>query len=375
MQDDKQKPKILFLAQLPPPVHGASQRNLSVAESEIINENFDLIILPLSFSKTIKELGKTSFKKFFLFLSFVFRLIKLLFQNKFSFAYYTISVRPLGITRDAIIIFILRLFNVKLLYHLRNKGVKVYSKNKFLKIIYKWVFKNSSVICLSKSISLDIIDFINDSQLYIVPNGIKVSEVKVEEKAETQSLNFIYLSHLRKSKGIMEFLEALKKLSDKGYQVSATVVGDEGDIGFDVINDFCKSHKIEDKVDVKGPLYGNQKFEALNNADIFVFPTYYYNEIFPGVILEAMQMKLPIITTNEGAISDMIQDRKNGLIVDKQSIESLEKAMTELAENKALRQQISKQAYEDFYNYFTMEVFETNMLEVYKTINDKNSAL
>ena len=61
------KPKILFLAQLPPPVHGASQRNLSIAESKLINEKFDLIIIPLRFSKTIKQLGKASFKKFFLF--------------------------------------------------------------------------------------------------------------------------------------------------------------------------------------------------------------------------------------------------------------------------------------------------------------------
>lgn len=370
MQDDNSKPKILFLAQLPPPVHGASQRNLSIAESAKINEVFNLIILPLSFSKTIKQLGKASFKKFFLFLKFVINLINLLIKNKFAFAYYTISVRPIGIMRDALIILVLKIFNVKLLYHLRNKGVKDYSKNYFLRLVYSWVFRKNKVICLSKSISNDINDFINEDQLFIVPNGIKLTNVSIKDKVENKNLNFIYLSHLRKSKGVMEFLKAFKSITDEGYKVKATIVGDEGDIGFDFVNDFCKKNGIEGKVNVTGPLYGDDKFIALKEADIFVFPTYYYNEIFPGVILEAMQMKLPIITTTEGAIPDMIQHDFNGLIVEKEDVKTLADAMKKLIENPEIMSRISMQAREDFYNNYTMEVFENNMLNTFKRMID-----
>lgn len=371
MQNKNPKSKILFLAQLPPPVHGASQRNLSVAESEIINDNFDLVLLPLSFSKTIKELGKTSTKKFFLFLKFVARLFGLLLQHKFSFAYYTISVRPIGILRDALIILILRLFRVRLLYHLRNKGVKNYSKNIFLRQVYKWVFKKSQVICLSKSISLDIVNFIKDEQLFIVPNGIKISSVKIKENPSAEVLNFIYLSHLRKSKGILEFLGAFKELKNQGYNITATIVGDEGDIGFDEVSDFCVNNGIENDVNVEGPLYDNQKFEALSKADVFVFPTYYYNEIFPGVILEAMQMQLPIITTNEGAIGDIIQNNINGLIVKRRDVKSTADAMTYFIENPDIRTKIARQAKDDFYNKYTMKVFEENMLRVFKAVDSK----
>ena len=372
MQKENHKPKVLFLAQLPPPVHGASQRNLSIAESKIIKKNFNLIILPLSFSKTIKELGKTSFKKFYLFLSFAQRLLKLLFKNKFSFAYYTISVRPIGIVRDSLIILILRIFRVKLLYHLRNKGVKNYSKNYFLKFIYIWVFKNCKVICLSKSVSVDIMGFIKSNQLFIVANGIKISNIDGEIKKQHAELNFIYLSHLRKSKGILEFLGAFKQLKSQGYNITATIVGDEGDIGFDEVNDFCIDNGIENDVKVEGPLYDNQKFEALNQADVFVFPTYYYNEIFPGVILEAMQMQLPIITTSEGAIGDIIQHKINGLIVKRRDVKSTADAMVYLIENPDIRAKIARKAKEDFYNKYTMKVFEENMLKVFKVVDSKS---
>lgn len=38
------------------------------------------------------------------------------------------------------------------------------------------------------------------------------------------------------------------------------------------------------------------------------------NECFPLVILEAMEYKLPAISTNEGGIPDMVKDGENGLI-------------------------------------------------------------
>lgn len=38
------------------------------------------------------------------------------------------------------------------------------------------------------------------------------------------------------------------------------------------------------------------------------------NECFPLVILEAMEYKLPVISTNEGGIPDIVKDGENGLI-------------------------------------------------------------
>lgn len=50
----------------------------------------------------------------------------------------------------------------------------------------------------------------------------------------------------------------------------------------------------------QGKMFGKEKSGLLQKADVFVFPTYYDNECFPVVLLEAMQHKLPVVTTNEG---------------------------------------------------------------------------
>ena len=51
------------MAQLPPPVHGAALRNKSLLDSELLNNEFNIINLPLRFIDDMKELGKFSFRK------------------------------------------------------------------------------------------------------------------------------------------------------------------------------------------------------------------------------------------------------------------------------------------------------------------------
>jgi glycosyltransferase involved in cell wall biosynthesis len=52
-------------------------------------------------------------------------------------------------------------------------------------------------------------------------------------------------------------------------------------------------------------------------SHIFVFPTFYYYECFPLVLLEAMQHALPVISTDEGGIPDIAETGITGYIVAK----------------------------------------------------------
>ena len=71
---------------------------------------------------------------------------------------------------------------------------------------------------------------------------------------------------------------------------------------------------LNDIVKVSGPKYGEEKFREFQRADIFVFPTYY--EVFGLVILEAMQYSLPVVSTFEGAIPDIVVENETGFLVE-----------------------------------------------------------
>ena len=88
------KHKVLFIMQLPPPVHGASMMNKYIKGSRGINEQFETSYLPLNFVKNIQEIGKFSFSKIYKMSVFIFKLCYRLSSFKPALVYYTIA--PFG---------------------------------------------------------------------------------------------------------------------------------------------------------------------------------------------------------------------------------------------------------------------------------------
>ena len=99
------------------------------------------------------------------------------------------------------------------------------------------------------------------------------------------------------------------------------------------------------------------------DADIFVFPTYYHNECFPLVILEAMEQGLPVIATNEGGIPDIIDNGNSGYTVEKNNPSSLASAIERLLKEPELRNSMGVAGRRRFEEKFTEEVFEKRMKE------------
>ena len=112
-----------------------------------------------------------------------------------------------------------------------------------------------------------------------------------------------------------------------------------------------------------GRRYGSEKDVFWRDADIFVFPTYYHNECFPLVILEAMEQGLPVISTNEGGIPDIIDHGNSGYTVEKNNPIDLASAIERLLKEPELRNSMGKAGRKLFEEKFTEEVFEKKMKE------------
>lgn len=94
---------------------------------------------------------------------------------------------------------------------------------------------------------------------------------------------------------------------------------------------------------------------------MFVFPSYYYNECFPLVILEAMEQWLPVISTNEGGIPDEVFNGQTGYTVEKNDPNTLADSMERLFINPELGVQMGKAGRKLFEERFTEAVFEKRM--------------
>lgn len=361
------KNRILYIVPLPPPVHGVSIMSEYAYESKLIRSEFECAVLPLRFTNSISEIGSFGIKKLWLMINFCFQLIAKLIRFKPNLVYFTLSPVNSAFYRDALFCFIIKSFGVKILLHLHGKGIRdVVTSSSIKKAIYRHTFRKTEVIILANSLATDISP-VFDGSPYVLHNGIPSSTYKVS-KVISPIPSFLYLSNLVRSKGIMIFLHSIQQLNKKNIAFKARIVGALYDVSLEEINNFIDENKLASKIEILGPLYGKEKQEVLSQSDILVFPTYYKNEAFPLTILEAMQEGLAVVASSNGAIPEMVEDGKTGFITPMKDLAATTERMELLAEDAALRIEMGNNGRKKFEQYYTIELFERKLFEIFKQV-------
>jgi len=158
------------------------------------------------------------------------------------------------------------------------------------------------------------------------------------------------------------------KFSKKNIEFTATFVGGWGDILPEQFQMKLKEKGLNKHVTYEGKKYDHEKWQYFLNADIFVFPTFYRNETFGIVNLEAMQFELPIISTFEGGIPDIIDDKITGyLCKQKDEIELSEKLITMIS-NPELRKSMGSAGRKKFETEFTLDIFEKRIYTILSSL-------
>jgi glycosyltransferase involved in cell wall biosynthesis len=215
---------------------------------------------------------------------------------------------------------------------------------------------------LSESLVADIHD-ICKSTPYIVPNGIqKQPQFKIETHSFDESTpQILFFSNYIRDKGILILIEALDILKKQGYDFNARLVGAPADLTIEFLQNVISNKNLSKCTKVIGPLFGDDKTLEFQKANIFVFPTYYKNEAFPLVILEAMQFGLAVISTFEGGIPDIVVDNETGFLVEIQNAQMLADKIAILLKNNDLCVEMGGKGHQRFINNFTLNHFENNL--------------
>lgn len=166
----------------------------------------------------------------------------------------------------------------------------------------------------------------------------------------------------------MILLNSIAKIIKKGHtNIELNLIGKPSkSITLDVLAQKINELKIENYVNYLGPIYGEDKNEYFLNSNIFVFPT--YKDCFPLVILEAMQYNLGVVTTNEGAIDEIIDNNQNGFICERKNGQDFIEKLEYLITHPKLIEKFGKKAGEKFDKYYTETHFELNIINTFNKI-------
>jgi glycosyltransferase involved in cell wall biosynthesis len=362
--------RILYIVQLPPPLHGATIVNKLIVESQAIQKAYITKTLPLRFVKEVNEIGRFSMKKVFIMFVFLFRLIGQLIIYRPHLVYFTISPKGFAFYRDALYVFFIKLFRRKIVFHLHSRGIQeALERISRLERIYRFVFRNTSVIFLSESL-------IHDSQglpvkeVLLLPNGIPDHSYCHANRLHSVPV-ILFLSNLFVEKGVLIFIDVIEKLAQRGHLFKARIVGADGNVTTKDIKKIIADKNLSRFAEVYGPQYGEGKYIAFEEASVFCMPS--MDEAFPLVILEAMQASLGIVASRVGAIPDMIKDGVSGYLCPAGDAGVFADRIAALLENPELRKQLSEQAQKDFESKFRLSVFDSSIKGIIDhLLKDKN---
>ncbi|MBQ7533319.1 MAG: glycosyltransferase [Bacteroidales bacterium] len=162
----------------------------------------------------------------------------------------------------------------------------------------------------------------------VLPNVVDtyLFQIKPHENATPKIIHISCFED--KSKNIRGLLESLKILRDKSIAYQAVLVGDGMD--YEAMKQKATFLHLNDNVTFTGMLQGQELVDVLASGDFLVLSSNYEN--MPVVILEAFACGLPVVSTNVGGISEIVNE-SNGLLVPPHDAEKLANAMQKMLES------------------------------------------
>ncbi len=228
--------------------------------------------------------------------------------------------------------------------------------------------KTQGVIVLGEKLKYFFLDYYKDEKIFVVPNGADYDYGYTVKKNSVP--NILYLSNLLPSKGIEDVLDAMIILRERYRQkFHVDIVG----AWVDKLNGSRSVRNAKEKnLDLifHSQVGLHEKNYFYKNADIFVFPPR-EPEGHPWVIVEAMAAGLPIISTDQGAITESVIDGINGFIVSKKNPIQIAERINLLIENPRLQKKMGENSRKFYLENFTEEKMVKRMTNVFYSVLKK----
>ncbi len=230
-----------------------------------------------------------------------------------------------------------------------------YSEGKIKSIIKIFISKLfNNIIVVSGAVKIYIMKnyFVKAEKILIIYNGIDVNKFSQSLNVNNQvkkNKNIIIgsIGRLVKQKGFEYLIKAIDKLSDQN--IECLIAGD-GESKF-LLQEKIKKLGLENKVKLLGWQKDIKSF--LNKIDIFVLPSLW--EGFGIVILEAGLFKVPVIASRVDGIVEIIEDKKDGLLVTSANSDELAEKIKYLLKNEKFKKELANNLYIKVKNNFIIQ--------------------
>ena len=206
-------------------------------------------------------------------------------------------------------------------------------------------------------------------KIRIQRTGIPIAEFQYRLRTlpEDGRFQFLQACRLIEKKGVEVTLSAFARFLQQWPNARLVVAGDGPLRG--PLEQLSEQLKISRNVEFTGFLGKEQLLECYYQSHLFIHPSEKTpagdNEGIPNSLLEAMATGLCGITTHHGGIPEVIEHRRNGILVEERDAEGVCSWMNELTENWPLAVELGRQAAETIAREFDSETQVQKLESIY----------
>ena len=244
-------------------------------------------------------------------------------------------------------------YNIPIITTLHGTDITLVGNNPFYKPAVTFSINKSDIVtCVSKSLMEDTREFFGiKREIKVIPNFIDIDKYAKKHNlcqgnmlAQDDEKIIVHVSNFRPLKRIIDVLKIFEKINQK-INSKLIMVGDGPDKK--KAKEFLRKNNLKNKVIFLGKT--SEVDEILCSSDLFLLPS--EKESFGLAALEAMALKVPVISTNTGGLKDLNINGNSGYTSDIGDIDSMAKNAIKILSDNSLEKKYRNQAFENAKKY------------------------
>ena len=181
---------------------------------------------------------------------------------------------------------------------------------------------------------------ISEERIIFSPQGIEdIPSIFKKQKSDTLILG--YIGRIYHIKGIDVLIKAILKIP-KDYKIKLFIYGVPQDSSEEnYLNKLKKLSSKDKRIEWKGKLNYQERFSILSELDLLLIPSRWL-ETGPLVLLESWTVGTPVIASDRGALSELITDKKTGLLFEPENYQQLKEIIMKIYHNPKILEELRK---------------------------------
>jgi glycosyltransferase involved in cell wall biosynthesis len=183
-----------------------------------------------------------------------------------------------------------------------------------------------------------------NARLHTIYHGLDISLFTPPARKSSSSIPMILsVGRFVEKKGFVYLVEACRLLADRGHRFECRIVGGR-DAYFDVVQKRIDELELTDSVFLRPAVTQEELKDIYERATVFALPCLVVDngdrDGIPNVLVEAMAMEIPVVSTDISGIPELVDSGVNGMLVSEKNPKELADAIATLLDNGDLRRRL-----------------------------------